>query len=81
VWANGITVGDYDNDGFDDIFITCWGHNILFHNDGHGAFTDVTEKAGLLRSPRHALRIGMHLDRLRPRRETGSFRIALHGLR
>src|SRR3989440_12476040 len=47
VWAAGITVGDYDNDGFDDLFITCWGRNILFHNDGNGAFSDVTEKAGL----------------------------------
>jgi hypothetical protein len=48
VWATGITVGDYDNDGFDDVFITCWGQNILFHNNGDGTFSDVTVKAGLL---------------------------------
>jgi enediyne biosynthesis protein E4 len=48
VWATGITVGDYDNDGFDDVFITCWGQNLLFHNGGDGTFADVTEKAGLL---------------------------------
>ena len=48
VWAAGITVGDYDNDGFDDLFVTCWGQNILYHNNGDGAFTDVTEKAGLI---------------------------------
>jgi len=47
VWAAGITVGDYDNDGFDDLFITCWGQNLLFHNNGDGTFTDVTAKAGL----------------------------------
>jgi hypothetical protein len=48
VWASGITVGDYDNDGFDDVFITCWGQNLLFHNNGDGTFSDVTKKAGLL---------------------------------
>jgi hypothetical protein len=48
VWAAGITVGDYDNDGFDDLFITCWGQNILFHNQGDGTFRDVTKEAGLL---------------------------------
>jgi hypothetical protein len=53
VWATGITVGDYDNDGFDDIFITCYGQNILFHNGGKGVFTDVTEKAGLLHEGTH----------------------------
>ena len=47
VWAAGITIGDYDNDGFDDLFITCWGQNILFHNNGDGTFMDVTGKAGL----------------------------------
>jgi hypothetical protein len=47
VWASGITVGDYDNDGFDDLFISCFGQNILFHNNGDGTFTDVTAKAGL----------------------------------
>jgi hypothetical protein len=53
VWATGITVGDYDNDGFDDIFITCYGQNILFHNDGKGVFTDVTKKAGLIQDAVH----------------------------
>ena len=48
VWATGITVADYDNDGFDDVFITCWGQNILFHNNGDGTFTDVTAHSGLL---------------------------------
>jgi hypothetical protein len=48
VWATGITVADYDNDGLDDIFITCYGQNILFHNEGNGKFRDVTKDAGLL---------------------------------
>jgi len=46
-WASAVTVGDYDNDGFDDLFITYYGQNILYHNNGDGTFTDVTERAGL----------------------------------
>jgi hypothetical protein len=43
----GVAVGDYDNDGFDDLFITTMGQSRLFHNNGNGTFTDVTQKAGL----------------------------------
>jgi enediyne biosynthesis protein E4 len=46
-WASAVTVGDYDNDGFDDLFITYYGQNVLYHNHGDGTFTDVTERAGL----------------------------------
>lgn len=43
----GAAVGDYDNDGFDDLFITALGQSHLFHNNGNGTFTDVTKKAGM----------------------------------
>jgi enediyne biosynthesis protein E4 len=46
-WQTGVCVGDYDNDGWDDLFVTFWGHNILFHNNGDGTFKDVTHEAGL----------------------------------
>lgn len=46
-WGTGICVGDYDNDGWEDLFCTSWGHNILFHNNGDGTFSDVTKQAGL----------------------------------
>jgi hypothetical protein len=46
-WGTGVCVGDYDNDGWDDLFCCYWGHNILWHNNGDGTFTDVTKKAGL----------------------------------
>jgi hypothetical protein len=43
----GVAVGDYDNDGYDDLFITALGQSHLFHNNGNGTFTDVTRSAGL----------------------------------
>src|SRR6202050_3814288 len=49
----GVAIGDYNNDGFDDLFVTGWGQNTLYHNNGNGTFTDVTKAAGLLNpSPR-----------------------------
>ena len=48
VWASGVCIGDYNNDGFDDLFVSCWGQNILYRNNGNGTFTDVTTEAGLL---------------------------------
>jgi enediyne biosynthesis protein E4 len=46
-WASGVCVGDYDNDGFEDIFCTYFGQNKLYRNKGDGTFTDVTKAAGL----------------------------------
>ncbi len=47
-WASSVAVGDYNNDGFDDLFVTYWGQNVLYRNNGNGTFTDVTESAGLV---------------------------------
>ena len=47
-WASGVTIGDFNNDGLDDLFVSCWGQNILYRNNGDGTFTDVTRQAGLL---------------------------------
>jgi hypothetical protein len=46
-WGQGACVGDYDNDGHDDLFVTYYGQNRLYHNDGEGRFTDATRQAGL----------------------------------
>ena len=47
-WASAVCVGDYNNDGFEDLFITYFGQNKLYRNNGDGTFTDVTKEAGLL---------------------------------
>lgn len=46
-YGMGCAVGDYDNDGFADLYVTNYGRNTLYHNNGNGTFTDVTEKAGV----------------------------------
>src|SRR5262249_51683567 len=46
-WASAVGVADYNNDGFDDFFVTCWGQNVLYRNNGDGTFTAVTKQAGL----------------------------------
>ncbi len=46
-YGMGLTIGDMDNDGFPDIFITCHGPNVLLHNNGDGTFSDISESAGI----------------------------------
>jgi hypothetical protein len=46
-WGQGVCVGDYDNNGFEDIYVTSYGKNHLFHNQGNGTFKEVGEQAGV----------------------------------
>ena len=71
-YGQGVAVGDYDGDGFPDIYVTQYGRSILYHNNGDGTFTDVTEKAGVA-APGWSLERG--LVRLRQRRPTRSVRL------
>ena len=73
----GVAVGDYDNDGFPDLFVTAYGRSILYHNNGDGTFTDVTEKAGLAAARLDHQR---RLVRLRQRRPAGSIRLQLSSI-
>ena len=78
-WGQGACAGDYDNDGFVDLFVTFWGQNRLFHNRGDGTFEDVTASAGLVTATTLGRRL--RLRRLRPRRPPRSVRRQLHRLR
>ncbi|MGB7434407.1 MAG: CRTAC1 family protein [Candidatus Acidiferrum sp.] len=46
-WGQGVCIGDYDNDGWEDLFVTYFGKNVLYHNNGDGTFTNVSEKSGV----------------------------------
>src|SRR5262249_15080106 len=46
-WGSGVCAGDYDNDGFTDLYVTYWGSSQLLHNSGKGKFEDVASKAGV----------------------------------
>jgi hypothetical protein len=55
-WGQGVCAGDYNNDGFEDLFVTCWGDCALWRNNGDGTFTDVAAKAGVTTNPGHGQR-------------------------
>ena len=57
-YSTGVAVGDYDNDGYEDLFIASAGRNTLYHNNGNGTFTDVTERSGIGAKPAGILSIG-----------------------
>jgi enediyne biosynthesis protein E4 len=57
-YSTGVAVGDYDNDGYEDLFIASAGRNTLYHNNGNGTFTDVTQQSGIGGKPAGTLSIG-----------------------
>ena len=61
-YGMGVAIGDYDNDGYEDLYVTAYGGNRLYHNNGDGTFTDVTEKAGVAGSGWSTSAIWVDLD-------------------
>jgi hypothetical protein len=57
-YDTGVAVGDFDNDGYEDLFIAGAGRNTLYHNNGNGTFTDVTERSGIGAKPAGTLSVG-----------------------
>ena len=76
-WGQGVCIGDYDNDGYEDLFVTYFGKNVLYHNNGDGTFTDVSEKAGVA-GKRQTLEHRLRVRRLRSRWQARSVRRQLH---
>ena len=76
-YGMGVAAADYDNDGYTDLYVTSYGKNILYHNNGDGTFTDVTQQGG-----RRGWRLVRfcRILRLRQRRTVGPVRHALHGV-
>jgi hypothetical protein len=62
-YGMGVAVGDYDNDGFEDLYVTAYGGNRLYHNNGNGTFTDVTLTAGVAGSGWSTAAAWVDLDR------------------
>ncbi|HEX7359899.1 MAG TPA: CRTAC1 family protein [Bryobacteraceae bacterium] len=52
-WGQACCIGDFDNDGYDDLFVTYYGQNALYRNHGNGKFTDVSKEAGLIQHTSH----------------------------
>ncbi len=77
IYGMGVAIGDYDNDGRDDVYITALGGDHLFHNEGGGHFRDVTREAGIRNA---ALRRQRRLVRLRPRRQARPVRRQLRAV-
>jgi hypothetical protein len=50
-WGQGVCIGDFDNDGFDDLYVTYWGENLLYRNNGNGTFTEIGRQAKVAGSP------------------------------
>ena len=67
-YGMGVAVGDYDADGFPDLYVTQYGRSILYHNNGDGTFTDVTAQAGVARTGWGVQRRVVRLRQRRPAR-------------
>ena len=81
-WGQACCVGDYNNDGHDDLFVTYYGQNALYRNNGNGTFTDVTQAGGAdSAGTKDPLEYRLHVCRLRPRWSSRSVRRQLCRLR